>query len=162
MSEWSGAGVAAAMPTRGLTSPRHRLLVWNAEMAPEDPYGAPSEPAAALLLELTSAYGDLRECVIELEQLLSKPNFDRARLTSIRLRIAELRLARGHLVGKIAAYLAGKVSESQAAQLREFCENHEAMLRAAAAHTNKWPLDAIDANWTEYRTVTAEITRLDG
>ena len=129
-------------------------------MASEDVDGAPSEPAAALLLELASAYGDLRECVIELEQLLSKPTFDRVQLTSIRLRIAELRLARGSLVGKINAHLAGKVSESESAQLREFRRNHEVMLHAAAAHTQKWPLDAINANWTEYRTVTATIARL--
>lgn len=128
-------------------------------MAFEDPQGAPSEPAAALLLELVSAYGDLRESLVELEQLLTKPTFDRVGLTSIRLRIAELRLARGPLVGKIAAHLAGKVSESQSAQLREFRESHEAMLNAAAAHTNKWSMDAIDANWTEYRAATTEIAR---
>lgn len=121
--------------------------------------GAPSEAAAALLLELASAYGDLRESVIDLEQLLSRPNFDRARLISIRLRIADLRLARGPLVAKIAAHLAGRVTESQAAQLREFRVSHEAMLQAATAHTNEWSLDAIEANWTEYRTVTAEIAR---
>lgn len=109
--------------------------------------------------ELEKAYDELRDCITELSYVLDEPELDRARLTSVRLRIAQLRLARGPLIGKITAHVAGKISPSEADLLKQIRAGHDQMLRDASAHTGKWTLDAIAGNWEEYRSATREIAR---
>lgn len=76
--------------------------------------GARLAPGPALMLELQTAYDELRRCIAELTDVLDLPEPNRARLTSVRLKIATLRLARGPLVGKIAACVVGKANSSEA------------------------------------------------
>lgn len=123
--------------------------------------GAASKPSAraALLVELENAYDELRRCMKELYDVLDQQGLDRARLTSVRLKIAQIRLARGPLVGRITVCLADKVNPSEAAALQELRANHDQMLRAASVHTGKWTLDAIAENWAEYRTTTRQLAR---
>lgn len=116
-------------------------------------------PGHALMLELQTAYDELRRCIAELTDVLDLPEPNRARLTSVRLKIATLRLARGPLVGKIAACLDGKTNSSEAELLRRLRTEHDEMLRNAAAHTSKWSLEAIDLDWAGYRAATRQLLR---
>lgn len=118
-----------------------------------------SSPASALLDELQSTYAELGKCMDQLQQLLDQPTPDLVRLTTVRLRLAHLRLTRGPLVDKIAQCLAGKLSSSEAAALQEMRSAHQCLLEAATAHTGKWTLDAVRANWPEYRRATREVAR---
>lgn len=113
-----------------------------------------------LLVEVERAYDEFRQCMVELGKVLAQPHVDRARLTTIRLKIAQLRLARGALVSKVSAQLADKASSAELAQLKRMRESHDQMLRAAAAHTAKWTLDAVDANWAQYKAATRQIAQL--
>lgn len=121
--------------------------------------GARLAPGPALMLELQTAYDELRRCIAELTDVLDLPEPNRARLTSVRLKIATLRLARGPLVGKIAACLDGKTNSSEAELLRRLRAEHDEMLRNAAAHTSKWNLEAIDLDWAGYRAATRQLLR---
>lgn len=116
-------------------------------------------PAAALLDELQSTFADLGECLDQLQQLLDEPAPDLARLTTVRLRLARLRLMRAPLVEKISRCVAGAINPSEAAALQEMRSAHQRMLEAASAHTSKWTLDAVVANWAEYRSTTREVAR---
>lgn len=116
-------------------------------------------PAAALLDELQSTYAELGNCMDQLHQVLDQPTPDLARLTTIRLRLAHLRLTRGPLMDKIAKCVAGKINASEAPALQEMRSAHQRLLEAATAHTGKWTLDAVKANWPEYRRATREVAR---
>lgn len=116
-------------------------------------------PAAALLDELQSTFADLGECLDQLQRLLDEPAPDLARLTTVRLRLAHLRLTRGPLMDKIAKCVDGKISAAEAAALQEMRSAHQRLLEAASAHTGKWTLDAVNANWPEYRHATREVAR---
>lgn len=116
-------------------------------------------PGPALMLELQTAHDELRRCLAELTDVLDLPEPNRARLTSVRLKIATLRLARGPLVGKIAACLDGKPNSSETELLRRLRTEHDEMLRKAAAHTSKWSLEAVDLDWAGYRVATRQLLR---
>jgi len=121
--------------------------------------GARLAPGPALMVELQSAYDELRRCIAELTEVLDLPEPNRARLTSVRLKIATLRLARGPLVGKIAACLDGKTNSTEAELLRRLRTEHDEMLRKAATHTSQWSLDAVDRDWAGYRAATRKLLR---
>lgn len=116
-------------------------------------------PATGLLDELQSTFAELGNCLDQLHQLLDQPAPNLGRLTTVRLRLAHLRLIRGPLMDKIAQCVAGKINASEAAVLREMRLAHQRLLEAASAHTSKWTLDAVNANWPEYRLITREVTR---
>lgn len=109
--------------------------------------------------EMENALGELQHCMAELEVVLTKPRLDRAKLTTLRLKIAQLRLARGPLMGKIAAHLAGNVGPSDAAFIKELRASHAGLLSAAAAHTAKWTMDAIEADWPAYKVAARLISQ---
>lgn len=116
-------------------------------------------PAVAILDELQSTYAELGECLDQLHQLLGQPTPNLSRLTTIRLRLAHLRLTRFPLMDKISKCLAGKINASEAAALQEMRSAHQCLLETASAHTGKWTLDAVRANWPEYRRATGEVAR---
>jgi len=129
------------------------------EASPVRTTGARLAPGPALMLELQTAYDDLRRCIAELTDVLDLPEPNRARLTSVRLKIATLRLARGPLVGKIAACLDRKTDSSETELLRRLRTEHDELLRKAAAHTSKWSLEAVDLDWPGYRAATRQLLR---
>lgn len=116
-------------------------------------------PSAALLDELQSTFAELVECMDQLQQLLDQPTPDLARLTTVRLRLAHLRLTRGPLMDRISRCVAGKINASEEAALQQMRAAHQQMLEAASAHTGKWTLDAVKANWPEYRRATRDVAR---
>lgn len=112
-----------------------------------------------LLHELHETYAELGECLNQLHQLLDRPAPDLGRLTTVRLRLARLRLSRGPLMDKISRFVAGKIDAAEQATLQQMRLDHQKMLEAASAHTGKWTLDAVEASWPEYRRATREVAR---
>ena len=94
-----------------------------------------------------------------MEAVLAKPAFDASALTSVRLKLAGLRLTRGPLIMRVAQALVGKVTEKEAETLAELQLSHQRLLQSATAHTGKWTLEAIGANWPQYRDETREQMR---
>ena len=94
-----------------------------------------------------------------MDQILSKREFDAAALTSVRLKLAGIRLTRGPLISKVADFLAGKVTVQEQAMLAELRGSHQRLLQTATMHTSKWTLDAIATNWAQYRAETRELMR---
>lgn len=120
--------------------------------------GQHSSPAG-LLAEMEKAFEELRCYMAELAQLIDEPELNRGRLTTVRLKIAQLRLARGTIIGRITTYLADKVSGPEAELLKQLRTAHDQMMRVASGHTGRWTLDAIAANWAQYREATSQISR---
>lgn len=116
-----------------------------------------SSSAVLLIEELHSTYAELADYLAELQQLLRQPRPNLARLITIRLRLAHLRLARGPLVDRVSRCLVGKLDGPEEAVVREMRSVHQQMLQAAAAHTGRWTLQAVEANWSEYRRITQQI-----
>ena len=110
-----------------------------------------------LLRDLHDAGESLRACLDELEQVLARPQFDAGALTSIRLKLAGLRLTRGPLVIKVFDLLSGNVTEAERAIVAELRSSHWQSLRAATEHTAKWTLEAIAKNWIGYRRETRKL-----
>jgi hypothetical protein len=107
-----------------------------------------------LLREIDEATSALNACLGELEQILAQPEFDGPALTSIRLKLAGIRLTRGPLIMRLTDFLAGRVTEAQQASLDELRASHQRILQAATMHTAKWTLDAISRDWRNYRLET--------
>ena len=115
--------------------------------------------AAALLRELRDAHEILQGCLGDLEQILALPALDAGALTSARLKLAGLRLSRGHLVTRVHELLSGNVTQAEKAMLEQLRSSHNRLLESATAHTAKWTLEAIARNWVEYRRDTRELVR---
>ncbi|HXH52346.1 MAG TPA: hypothetical protein VNH53_02815 [Sphingomicrobium sp.] len=124
-----------------------------------DESGECCQSPATLIAEFEHAYEELSQYVTELNNVLEQAKLDRAKLTTIRLKIAQLRLIRGPLIGKIAACLKNKISASEAQLLQELRRAHDELLRAASAHTGKWTMDAIEADWEGYRFKARQLAR---
>lgn len=106
--------------------------------------------AAQFLAELERAYADVKIYMVELAEVLDLPQLDRARLTTVRLKLAQLRLVQGGAVGRIYRHLIANSDETHRNELEEMHSNHLGMLNMTSAHTTKWTLDAIEAEWPEY------------
>ena len=115
--------------------------------------------ANTLQHEIREAHESMRSCFREMERVLASPSFDAGALTSVRLRLASIRLTRGPLIIRVAAVLAGKVTREEAKMLEQLRASHRKLLQTATAHTSKWTLDAIAADWTAYRRETRELMR---
>lgn len=89
-----------------------------------------------------------------MEEVLARPTFDAGALTSVRLKLAGLRLTRGPLITRVFQTLAGVVTEDEAQILEQLRTSHQRLLQTATAHTRKWTLEAIGANWSRYRDET--------
>ena len=108
--------------------------------------------AAALAAEFKHAYEELSQRIAELEVVLEQPALDSAKLTTLRLKIAQLRLLRGTLISRIATCLKYKISPTEAELVQQLRRGHDDMLKTASAHTGKWTIAAIGANWEGYRS----------
>lgn len=115
--------------------------------------------ADALLLELRQAHASTQSCFREMDQILAKREFDATGLTSVRLKLAGIRLSRGPLINKVVEFLSGKVTPQEEAMLTEFRSSHQRLLQTATTHTSKWTLDAIATNWAQYRAESRELMR---
>jgi len=109
---------------------------------------------SVLLSEIDEATTTLNACLAELEDVLARPEFETSALTSVRLRLAGIRLTRGPLITRMADFLAGRVTEAEQAALDDLRTSHQRILQAATAHTSKWTLDAISNDWDTYRRET--------
>ena len=118
-----------------------------------------SNEANALQREILEARESMQSCFREMETVLAGPSFDAGALTSVRLKLAGIRLSRGPLVMKVAAALAGKVTQKEAAILEQLRASHQRLLQTATVHTSKWTLDAIAADWAGYRRETQKLMR---
>jgi hypothetical protein len=110
--------------------------------------------AASLERDIREAQASLQACFREMEAVLARPEFDPTALTTVRLKLAGLRLTGGPLITKVAAGLAGKVTKDEAAMLAELRSSHQSFLHKATAHAGKWTIDVIASNWLQYRRET--------
>jgi len=110
--------------------------------------------ASILLRDVDEATSTLNACLSELEQVLAQPEFHASALTSVRLKLAGIRLTRGPLITRLLDFLAGRVTPAEQAALQELRASHQRILEAATAHTAKWTLDAISRDWLNYRRET--------
>lgn len=115
--------------------------------------------ADAVKREVRQAHESLQACFAEMERVLASPVFDAGALTSVRLKLAGIRLTRGPLITRVSKLLEGKVTEAEAAQLEQLHASHYRLLKAATEHTSKWTLQAIAADWPQYRRETRELMR---
>ena len=113
--------------------------------------------AARLLAELERAYDDVKSYMAELAPLLELPQPDRARLTTVRLKLAQLRLVQGAGVSQVYRHLIANSDETDRHQLEEMRSDYHRLLQAALAHTTKWTLDAVEADWPQYQNATRMI-----
>jgi len=115
--------------------------------------------AKALLRDLQEASGTLRACLRELEKVLSARVPDASALTSVRLKLAGLRLTRGPLLWRVEQLLAGRLTDSETATLQELRSSHDRLLQIATQHTGKWTLEAVSSDWPGYQRATREMMR---
>ena len=113
--------------------------------------------ASILLREIDEATSTLDACLSDLEKVLERPSFDAGALTSVRLRLAGIRLTRGPLIMRVSDFLAGHVTKAEQASLDELRMSHQRILQMATAHTAKWTLDAISTDWIIYRRETRRL-----
>lgn len=112
---------------------------------------------AHLRVELQTAYQDMMSYIEELQQVLALPRPDRARLTTVRLQLAKLRLVHGPLITKISALATARATAHEAEEFKELRCSNDALLRLATAHIGKWNLEAVEADWSGYRESTREL-----
>jgi hypothetical protein len=120
------------------------------------PEPQPVDPEA-LLRDLNEAVESLRACFGQLEKILARQAPDLGALTSVRLKLAGLRLTRGPLVSEVSGLLSGSLTAADEAMVQELRKSHQAMLQIAAGHTGQWTLEAIATNWAGYRRATREL-----
>jgi hypothetical protein len=116
-----------------------------------------SAGVGSLERDLRDAHQSLQARFREMEEVLARPEFDATALTTVRLKLAGLRLTRGPLITRIAVALAGKVTKEEAAVLADLRSSHQSLLQKATAHTGKWRIDAIAANWPQYCRETRDL-----
>ena len=69
-----------------------------------------SSGALSLERDIREAHETLRACFREMEEVLARPDFDSTALTTVRLKLAGLRLTRGPLITRVAVALAVRVT----------------------------------------------------
>lgn len=116
--------------------------------------------ASELLLdEIDDASEDLRACLSELEAILTQPAPNASALTSVRLKLARVRLTRGPLLGKVVRALGDQITASDKLLLQQLQLDHQGLMLYASAHTTRWTLDEIARDWPEYRSDTRELAQ---
>ena len=118
-----------------------------------------SREAKTLQREIEQAHESLRSCFREMEQVLARPRLDAGALTSVRLKLAGLRLTRGPLITRVGDALSGSVTTEEEVLLEDLKASHQRLLQTATAHTARWTLEAIAADWSQYRDETRELMR---
>lgn len=115
--------------------------------------------ASVLLRELHDAHDAVRQCLRDLDKVLAGQSLDASALTSVRLRLAGVRLTRGPLITRASEFLSGHVTAAEKAMLENLRSSHLELLQAATIHTAKWTLESISRNWTQYRRETRDLVR---
>ena len=118
-----------------------------------------SDDANVLQREIEDAHASLQSCFHDMEQILGRPEFDAGALTSVRLKLAGLRLTRGPLITRVGDALSGHVTREEGRMLEELRSSHQQLLQTATAHTRRWTLEAIAADWSQYRNETRELMK---
>ena len=118
-----------------------------------------SREANTLQREIEQAHESLRSCFREMEQVLARPRLDAGALTSVRLKLAGLRLTRGPLITRVGDALSGSVTTEEEVVLEDLKASHQRLLQTATAHTARWTLEAIAADWSQYRDETRELMK---
>jgi len=118
-----------------------------------------SREANTLQREIEQAHESLRSCFREMDQVLARPKLDAGALTSVRLKLAGLRLTRGPLITRVGDALSGSVTTEEEVMLEDLKASHQRLLQTATAHTARWTLESIAANWSQYRDETRELMR---
>lgn len=118
-----------------------------------------SREVNTLQREIEQAHESLRSCFREMEQVLARPKPDAGALTSVRLKLAGLRLTRGPLITRVGDALSGSVTTEEEVMLEDLKASHQRLLQTATAHTARWTLEAIAADWSQYRDETRELMR---
>jgi len=111
-------------------------------------------PAADILVEMDEAYTALKQYIATLGHLLDAPCVDRRQLTTVRLQLASIRLVHGAAVARAYRYLLQRLSGAEHSAIQELQVTHQRLLHLAAAHTAQWTLDAVEANWSDYKKTT--------
>src|SRR5689334_20431185 len=81
--------------------------------------------AEALQLEILQAHEGMKACFREMELVLALPELDASALTSVRLKLASIRLTRGPLITRVADVLAGKVTDEEHERLEQLRTSHQ-------------------------------------
>jgi hypothetical protein len=118
-----------------------------------------SREANTLQREIEQAHESLQSCFREMERVLARPKLDAGALTSVRLKLAGLRLTRGPLITRVGDALSGSVTTEEEVMLEDLKASHQRLLQTATAHTARWTLEAIAADWSQYRDETRELMR---
>lgn len=113
---------------------------------------------AALLADVEAASNAVLETIGDYGELIAKPVPDTAKLTSIRLQLAQKRLAHGSIVERIAEYLR-EHNPSAELTIRSLQPEHAGLLHRTSAHIQKWTLIAVENDWAGYCSATREILR---
>lgn len=114
---------------------------------------------ALLRSELDAAHQDLMSYIEQLEEVLAQPEPDRARLTTVRLQLAKLRLVHGPLITRVSMFAEAVARPDEANRLKELRSSNVRLLQLATAHIGKWPIEAVEADWLGYRQATRELLR---
>lgn len=113
---------------------------------------------AALLADVDAACDAVLETIAEYAELIEKRDADTAKLTDIRLQLAQNRLAHGSIVQRIAEYLRDH-NPSAELIIRSLQPEHAGLLHRTSAHTKKWTLVAVENDWAGYCSATSEMLR---
>lgn len=111
---------------------------------------------AQLLCDVQRARVATLETIAEFEELISRGEPNTAKLTGIRLKLAQGRLAHGSIVQRVAEYLREQNS-SAGLTIRNLQPEHVRLLHRTSAHTQKWTLIAVKNDWELYCSETREM-----
>jgi hypothetical protein len=111
-----------------------------------------------LLADVQAACEAVLETIAEYDELISRKEPDTAKLTSIRLQLAQNRLAHGSIVERVAEYLR-EHNPSAELTIRNLQPEHAGLLHRTSAHTQRWTLVAVESDWPQYCSETREMLR---
>jgi len=120
---------------------------------------AAASVAAHLRVEVDGAFADVLDYTGQIKLLLDLPVFDRAKLITVRLRLAQLRLVHGAVVNRVYRYLVANSDPAELEELETMRLGRQRLLQQAAAHAAEWTLATIADNWPKYQYNTRIIVR---
>lgn len=118
-----------------------------------------SDPRSArtqLLAATQAACEAALATIADYEQLISEKQADTAKLISIRLQLAQNRLAHGAIVSLVAQYLRER-NPCAESTIRNLQPEHAGLLHRTSAHTQRWTLTAVENDWQRYCSETREM-----
>lgn len=113
-----------------------------------------------LLAELDLAYDNARTYLTKMINVLDAPHLCRGTLTSLRLKLAQLRLVQASAVSRIYDFVIANGAPNLRAEAQDMRINYHRLLQLASVHTAKWSLDFIQSDWLAYVKVTRPLLDL--